>query len=83
MGADVAAVVCGALLSLSIFGLSNDAIDHITEKCPWEKEKTRTAVFIIIIIITGIILYYSHQKKKAWKKQLAAHIKGNATVKSQ
>jgi F0F1-type ATP synthase membrane subunit a len=68
--------VFAALLSLSIYGLSNHLIDHLTKKCPWDTQKTKLVVLVIIAIVSLIVLFYREhrlQKTKISGFQAMAH----------
>lgn len=54
--------VFAALLSLSIYGLTNHLIDHMTKKCPWDTKKTKLIVLIFIAIFSLIVLFYREHR---------------------
>ena len=59
--------VFAALLSLSIYGLTNHVIDHLTVKCPWDTKKTKLIVLVLIAIFSLIVLFYREHRLRITK----------------
>lgn len=60
-------VVFGTLLSLSIYGLSNQAIEWGAKKSPWNTKKVK--IFVLLILAIGSIIFLSlhHKSKRSLK----------------
>ena len=48
----VSSIVLGSLLSLALFALANKAIDWSAEKCPWDTDNAKIALYIAIGAVT-------------------------------
>lgn len=69
MSETIQRIVFGTLLSLSILGIVNTAVDTLSEKSPWETKKAKRIMLIVILIVSLIGLFWHNRKKSHRKKK--------------